>query len=97
MKCGQATATHFLLLLHLLLHLGKGRSQGGIDLEHTAGLLEQGAVVCQETDLLWLLLRVLLLLEAVIGGGLFLLLCPIQRFGIRLQHSARLGVQVLHP
>ena len=96
MKCGQATATHFLfLLLHLLLHLGKG--QGGIYLEHTAGLLEEGAVVCQETDLLWLLLRLLLLLVAVIGGGLFLLLCPIQRFGIRLQHSARLGVQVLHP
>ena len=96
MKCGQATATHFLLLLLLLL--GKGRSQGGISLEHTAGLLEEGAVVCQETDLLWLLLRLLLLLlVAVIGGGLFLLLCPIQRVGIRLQHSARLGVQVLHP
>ena len=75
-----------------------GRSQRGFDLEHTAGLLEEGAVVCQETDLLWLLL----LIEALIGGAvvvvvLFLLLAPIQSVGIRLLLSARLGVQVLYP
>jgi hypothetical protein len=76
-----------------------GRSERGFDLEHTAGLLEEGAVVCQETDLLWLLL----LIEALIGGGavvvvvLFLLLAPIQSVGIRLLLSARLGVQVLYP
>jgi hypothetical protein len=75
-----------------------GRSERGFDLEHTAGLLEEGAVVCQETDLLWLLL----LIEALIGGAvvvvvLFLLLAPIQSVGIRLLLSARLGVQVLYP